>query len=262
MNSRVLYFQPSQPHLLLSDGIDVWCASLDREPQRFYKFLSQDEQARADRFYFERDRSRFIISRGLLRTILGYYLNIDPSKIQFCYGPHGKPALQSTFHKRVVHFNLSHSHDLALYAVSWNRQVGIDVEYIRPMLEAEHIANHFFSRDENTLIRTLPAAERTDLFFKIWTSKEAYLKAIGGGLTESLTQIEISLASTELTRIVSIDGDWRNALPWHLETLNPAPNYLAALVVQGSTSQIVFRHIPNQDSDPFQAESNLKLPMK
>ena len=102
---------------LLANVVHVWCASLDWPSPNLYKILSQDEQARADRFYFELDRNRFIVARGLLRTILSGYLGIESSQVQFCYGPYGKPALKSTLRVKEIHFSVSHSNNLVLYAL-------------------------------------------------------------------------------------------------------------------------------------------------
>lgn len=222
--------------LLPSDEVHTWYASLDLSPQRLQRLaslLSPDEQARAERFYFERDRKRFIAGRGLLRTILGSYLGMEPSRVEFCYGSYGKPALKTTFYGRVLQFSLSHSNGLALYTVSWNRRVGVDVEYIRPVCEADRIAERFFSADETAVIRSLPVERRLEAFFNAWTRKEAYLKAIGDGLTRPLTQIEVSLAPGEPARLVSVRGDRWEATRWRLEALKVASGYLTALAVEG-----------------------------
>lgn len=233
-------------YTLLRNDVHVWCASLVQPSDGLCELLSQDERARADRFYFDRDRNRFILSRGLLRMIIGCYLDINPTQIQFCYGPHGKPALQTSFQNRTFYFNLSHSKDLVLFAFSWDHQVGIDIEYLRPISEAEYIADHFFSYNESTLIRTINTKDKLDAFFKIWTSKEAYLKATGGGLTESLSEIDISLTSTDSTHIESIDADRQKSARWHLETIRPASDYLATLAVEGHTPHIVFHQLLDQ----------------
>jgi len=131
---------PPEDLALSSNDVHVWRASLDQLALRFQRLaqtLSADEQLRAERFYFEQDRRRFVVSRGLLRTILGCYLGIEPSRLQFCYGSRDKPALVETSGGGTLRFNLSHSQGLALYAVTRNREIGVDLERIRPISEAE-----------------------------------------------------------------------------------------------------------------------------
>jgi len=188
---------------------------------------------RAERFYFKRDRKHFIVGRGLLRTILGCYLGIAPNRLQFCYGPRGKPDLAETSGGSKLCFNLSHSQGLALYGVTREREIGIDLEHIRSISQAEQIAERFFSVQENAVFRVLPPSKKQVAFLNCWTRKEAYLKAIGDGLARSLEQIEVSLAPGEPARLLSTEGDPQSAEHWTLQELMPAPGYVAALVVEG-----------------------------
>ena len=135
-----LWGLPPSDLALSSDHIHVWCASLDQPAscvQQFAQSLSADERVRAERFHFEQHRNRFIAGRGLLRMILSYYTGIEPSRLQFCYGSRDKPALVETSGGGTLRFNLSHSQGLALYAVTRNREIGVDLERIRPISEAE-----------------------------------------------------------------------------------------------------------------------------
>jgi 4'-phosphopantetheinyl transferase len=214
--------------------------------------LAEDEVQRAIRFRFEQDRRRFVVGRGHLRSILSHYIGSTPSSVQFTYGPNGKPALagpsvdsmgtgsseyfagegigyfSSCLERnslRALQFNISHSHELALCAVSARREVGIDLEYLRPLSEAEQLAKRFFSTVEHALIQALPGEEQAYVFFRLWTAKEAYLKATGKGLSHSLDQVEI----------IRTQDSWAlsEALPgWCLQSFTPATNYLAALVVE------------------------------
>jgi 4'-phosphopantetheinyl transferase len=221
---------------LLSDDVHVWCAFLDQpaaRAQQLAQTLSADERMRAERFYFERDRKRFIVGRGLLRTILGCYLGIAPNRLQFCYGPRGKPDLAEICGGRKLCFNLSHSQGLALYGITRDRKIGIDLEHIRPISKTEQIAERFFSVRENAVFRALPPSKKQVAFLNCWTRKEAYLKAIGEGLVRSLEQIEVSLAPGEPARLLSIEGDLQSAERWILQELTPALGYVAALVVEG-----------------------------
>jgi 4'-phosphopantetheinyl transferase len=221
----------------LSDrDVHVWRASLDQSPDcvdQLAQALSPDEQMRAERFYFDRDRKRFMVARGLLRTILSYYLGVEPSQLQFCYGSHGKPALAEAFDESRIRFNLSHSQGLALYAVTRDREIGIDLEQIRSMPKAEQLAERFFSAPEYEILRTLPMHLKEEAFFNAWTRKEAYLKASGKGLAQSLEQIEVSLEPGESAKLLSIAGSPQKASAWSIQELLPASGYVGAVVVEG-----------------------------
>src|SRR5258706_3456595 len=234
----------SQP--LAGSDLHIWCASLNVSPEdlsHYLSLLSPDEKTRAQRFYFEIDRNHFIVGRGLLRTILGCYLNIEPARIEFVYGQYGKPALKPGLHDQVLEFNLSHSKDMALYIFSLNRKIGIDIEYIHSMPNMDKFAEEFFSLGENTFIDSLPENQKLDALFKIWTCKEAFLKANGFGLTVPINQVEISLESEQSTRLLSIGGDQEQAARWHLETFIPVTGYQASLAFEGHARQVILRRL-------------------
>ena len=244
--------QLRQPLLLSTNEVHVWYVSLDRSPKslpRLESLLSPDEQIRVRRFHFDKDRNNFIVSHGLLRVVLGGYLGIEPSQVQLCYGPYGKPSIETLYQGRMLQFSLSHSKDLALFAVNWDRLIGIDVEHIRPVPEANCIAEQFFSPNESAMMRSLLLEQRQDAFFRIWTCKEAYLKASGYGITGSLTETEVSVSPEEPVRLVSVHGSQRDASLWQLEILSPSPDYLAALAVQGHEWYIKFLQLI--DEDPY-----------
>ena len=222
---------------LANDEVHVWHVLLDQAKSRLSKLsniISRDERLRAERFYFERDRTRFVIARGVLRTILGQYMNIEPNHLEFSYEPQGKPTLAQITKGHPLCFNMSHSNDLALFAVTWYRKVGVDVEFVRPVPDAEAIAKRFFSPGENAALSRIPADKKLEAFFKFWTCKEAFLKAMGHGITRPMDRIEISLAPGEPARLLSVDGDLSEASRWSLWTLEPAPGYIGALAVEGS----------------------------
>ena len=235
VNHSLTWSLPPADLVLSSNDVHVWCASLEQPTplvQQLAQTLSEDERIRGDRFYFERDRTRFIVGRGLLRTILGRYANIEPKQLQFCYGSRGKPALTNTVTGGMLHFNLSHSQGLALYAVTRDRQIGIDIEHMHQTSDVEQLAKRFFSNREYTVIRSLPSSQKQEAFFNGWTRKEAYLKATGEGLAQ-LEQIEVSLAPGEPARLLSIAKDPQASARWSLKTLTPAVDYVAALAVEG-----------------------------
>lgn len=220
-----------QAGALPEDELHIWCASLAIDGtihHRLNQWLSDDERARASRFYFERDRVRFIACRGRLRLMLAEYLGKTPDQIVLTYGPHGKPALAGN--PAPLFFNVSHSHDLALFAFRRRGELGVDVERLRPIEEAEAIARRYFTPREWATLRDLPSPARIAAFFRCWTRKEALLKAIGVGLSFSLGEVEVTLRGEDPARLLSLPA--RAGAPasaWRLDHLAPAPEYLGAL---------------------------------
>jgi 4'-phosphopantetheinyl transferase len=225
--------------------VQVWCARLDgdRENLPFLaSLLASDEQARAKRYYFERDRGRFIVRRGFLRLLLGAYLDRDPARLQFSYGANGKPALRPGSSGWPLQFNLSHSNGLAVYALSRDRPLGIDVEYIRLIPEVLQIAEQFFTPLERNLLTSLSSESRMRTFFKIWTGKEAYLKATGDGLSHQPTEIEVSFDGREAAQIRAVHAEPMETGRWQMETIRNIPGYIAAVVIEGQDWQLKFRY--------------------
>lgn len=221
---------------LSTNDVHIWRATLDRPAlvvQQLAQTLSKGERMRAGRFHFEKDSKHFIIGRGILRAILGLYLDTEPSRLQFCYGSRGKPYLAGESAKVDLRFNLAHSHGLALYAFTRGREIGVDVEYIRHVPDIEQIAATFFSARENAVLHALPASQRQKAFFNCWTRKEAYIKAIGNGLAQSLDRFDVSLTPGEPARLLSLEGDAEEASLWSLKAWAPAAGYVAALAVEG-----------------------------
>lgn len=226
---------PKTP-VLSSDEVHVWSAKLDQTVFRAHNLqqtLDGNERARAERFYFKRDRNHFIVAHGLLRVILSRYLNSDPGDLRFCYSPYGKPMLAKEFDGDRLRFNLSHSHSLVLYAVTRAREIGIDIERIRPDLAYEQIAERFFSPREVAALQTVPTSRQLKAFFDCWTRKEAYIKARGEGLSLPLDRFDVSLAPGEPATLLSTVGDPHETSRWSLRELDLAPGYVAALAVEG-----------------------------
>ncbi len=225
---------------LLSHDVHLWRAQLELSELLIHKLattLSEDEQQRARRFYFERDRKHFIAGRGLLRQILGRYLAMNPHQVEFCYGTRGKPALKETSGGRKLRFNVSHSHGLILYAITRDQRIGVDLEYLRPMPDAEQLAQRFFSPQEYAVICSVSEQQKHKAFFQGWTGKEAYLKAIGEGLA-GLEQVEVSVNPAQPTALLSINKDPQAVYRWSIAGLTPAPGYFASLVVETKDWQL------------------------
>lgn len=215
--------------------VHLWLASLDQWNESFSllsSMLSEDEFSRAKSFYFEGDRRRFIIRRGLLRKILSLYLGTDPGKIQFSYGPDGKPYLSQELGSGAIQFSISHSDGLAIYAFTRGRRIGVDLEVVQEWTDIEHIAACFFSPRENALLRQLSPKLQRQKFFHWWTCKEAYLKATGEGLTYPLNLVDISLDLAKPPQFLNPESPTKGS-KWSLKVLSPTRNSVAALAVEG-----------------------------
>ncbi len=227
---------------LAGDEVHLWFASLERtgsEVLHFTGVLSEDEGARAARFLFERDRRRFVVARGWLRTILGGYLQTPPGAIRFAYGEFGKPVLPDAGD---LCFNLSHSDERVLCAVTRERQVGVDLERLRPMPEMDAIAAQVFSAREQAAYRSVAPDARARAFFNGWTRKEAYIKAIGDGLSCPLERFDVSLTPGEPARLLGVEGDLAAPARWTLHAWDPEPGCVAAVAVEGCDCRVVGRH--------------------
>lgn len=214
----------------------VWQANLNLPESSiaaFWDSLADDERQRADRFRREIDRTSFIAARGILRALLGNYLQCDAREIQFSYSDRGKPFLADNS----LQFNLSHSGGLALYAIAANRAVGIDIEAIRD-IEIEPLAKRFFSDREYRKLCQLEGDRKSQAFFTYWTAKEAYLKATGEGLM-GLQQVEILEKGDRLW----LQLPHENSPHFSLEKLPPPSGYAAALAVKGQDWQLSYREL-------------------
>lgn len=222
--------------------VHVWRVSLDQPLAivgRFFQLLSVDEQARAARFHFERDRQHFIVARGCLRAILARYLEIDPREIQFTYTPYGKPELStSTSQSRPLNFNLAHSGGFALYALTEVGEIGVDLEHVRPEFAGDDIARRFFSSDEVARLTELPAKVRHEAFFNCWTRKEAFIKAKGMGLSLPLDQFDVTMAPDEPATLLRTRWDENEAARWSLKTIDLGPGYVAAVALASRDWQL------------------------
>jgi 4'-phosphopantetheinyl transferase len=228
---------------LAPDELSAWLIPIDAPPHRLRDLaetLSPDEQRRAARFHFERDRIRFMAARGALRGILGAYLRRPPAEIVFAYSPHGKPSLAD---EPSLSFNISHSGDWALCAVALNRRIGVDIESIQPELAGQSIAERFFSPREVAELRALPSAEQSAAFFRCWTRKEAFVKARGEGLSLPLDRFDVSLRPGAPPALLSTLDDPREADRWSILALPAPPGYVASAVVEGPSPSRVFRFI-------------------
>jgi 4'-phosphopantetheinyl transferase len=219
---------------LADDEVHVWCASLQQSPalvDQFLRTLSDDERERASRSRHPPARHEFIVVRGLLRCILADYLNVPTRRLAFRVGATGKPALAEPRSALPLYFNVSHSHELTLIAVTRRGEVGVDVERLRPFANDQELADRFFSLRESTVLRALPQEQRIEAFFHAWTRKEAFLKASAHGLTYGLDRVEVTLLHNEPAMFIRIGEEVNAARKWSLHHLAPAAGYVGALAM-------------------------------
>jgi len=216
---------------LQKEEVHIWKASLTRslpEIDLFRKQLSQDEIERAERYCFEKDRHHFIVSRGILRTLLSCYLECLPTEIHFSYNSFGKPSLVGD---HLLEFNVSHSQELVVYAFSYGRSLGIDIEYCRPTRNIELIS-HSFSDVEQKQLSELPREQQLKGFYQCWTRKEAFIKAAGKGFALRLKSFDVSLDPTSSPKILRIDSPEEQVQDWSLQDIPVPEEYAGALVVK------------------------------
>lgn len=221
---------------LLAGQVHLWTQSLSiPEPQiqAFASCLSGDEIERARRFHFEIHRNRFIAARGRLRHILAAYLGRKPGDLVFTYGIYGKPALSGDAGN--LAFNLSHSEDLAVYAILRNREIGIDVEQIREGPAEERIPEMFFSPSEVAALRALAPTQQVEAFYRCWTRKEAYVKARSEGLSIPLDSFDVSLRPQDPAVFL------RGAKGYSMFSFRVEPDYIGAIVAEGKDLVVLMK---------------------
>ena len=238
METLTPLWSPAPEVLIVDDQeVHVWRAQLDlpsSQVQRLRGILTEDEVDRANRFSFEILRQRFIAARGTLRSILSRYIPVSPGQLRFNYNQYGKPLLAAAFHSHLLHFNLSHSGSMALYAITRNMEIGVDVERVRSNFEYEEIAERFFSANEVAILRTIPAEQKLEAFYNCWTRKEAYIKAHGKGLSLPLDSFDVSFAPGEPPMLLTTSDEPQEGSHWTLVDLQPGPGYVGALAVKGT----------------------------
>jgi 4'-phosphopantetheinyl transferase len=192
---------------------------------QFERVLAPAELARAARFRVDHLRRSFVLARGALRALLAGYLRTSASGIEFKYGAKGKPSLAMAS----ISFNASHSGSLAVFAFACGAEIGVDVERIRPMQEMQGIADHFFCPEEAAELMSLLPEERERAFFLCWTRKEAYIKALGDGLSIALNGFRVTMRPDQPARFIHLRGNTIAAKDWTLHDLQLTSNYAAAL---------------------------------
>jgi len=221
---------PSEGHAAAPCAVDVWTIHLaapQHEIECAGALLSPDERARAARFHFDRHRRAFVLGRAGLRILLAQRLGVPPQSVEFQYGPKGKPALAGCASR--LRFNASNSGDLAACCFTESCEIGIDIEQARPLSEVQDIAHRFFSPEEVSELMALAEPERPAAFFRCWTRKEAYIKAVGDGLSLPLDDFRVTLTANDAARIVHLGGSAEAAAGWSMHDFAPAPEYFGAV---------------------------------
>jgi 4'-phosphopantetheinyl transferase len=234
-----LEWQPARGRPVLQAGdAHVWRINLAQPAEvelRLEHALAPDERARAARFYFEADRRRFTVARGALRHVLARYTEARAEDIAFAYGSHGKPALPDA----PLQFNLAHAGELALIAVTLHAAIGVDLEDMRrPMDDMDDVAQRFFAREEWAQFNALPDDEKRSAFFRCWTRKEAFIKAIGDGLSYPLDRFAVVFAAGQPSALAHIDGDATAARAWSLYNLEPGEGHAGAVAIHAASCRL------------------------
>lgn len=230
------YPKAGDPLKLEANQVDIWQVDLTGEKngiEHCRGLLARDEIERAERFYFEKHRRRFTVGRGALRQILGRYLDHAPQKLVFAYGEKGKPELAGGLEESGIQFNFSNSDEAALLAVTQRLTVGVDIELINPEFATREIAERFFSAGEVQCLRALPAGLQAEAFFSCWTRKEAYIKALGEGLSVPLDSFEVAFAPGVSAALLAVRVNPAEVSRWSMYNLEVDNRYKAAVVVEG-----------------------------
>jgi len=212
--------------------VHVWKRSLHSAQavvDACYELLSPEERERAARYRVERARCDYILTRSALRSLAAGYLRKTPQDLSFRYSEFGKPSLDG---RSDLRFNVSHTEGQALLAFAREREIGVDVEQIRPALDARQLAERFFSVHERRSLESLSGDALYAAFFRCWTRKEAYVKARGSGLSLPLHQFDVSIAAADPQALLATRPDASEASRWILRDLPVSPGYAAALAAE------------------------------
>ncbi len=234
--------------------VHVWRGIVDIPSSRlqvYWGMLSGDEHERAYRLRFPPHRKRFVAARGMLRSILGFYLNRSPHDIELGIGPQGKPFVQNPVRRKLL-FNLSHSQNIVLFAFSHDSEVGIDVEGPKPRLDYHAVAKRVLSPQEQQWLHSLPLAKQKAAFLTCWTRKEAFSKAYGTGLGFPFRDITVTFLPHHPPRVMTVNDPWIDSRAWTVRPVYPRARYAGALVVAGEPHAIHYwdYHQWNPQSNP------------
>lgn len=224
--------------------VHIWLIPFDKiinEISFFEDLLSQNELSRAGRFYFEMDKNKFIVGRGILRLIISKYSGIFPSQINFIYNEFGKPSLEKGQNSMFLEFNTSHSASFVTIGITIVAQIGIDIENLERKSDLLELAKRYFAEGEYTKLSSLPKELLTEGFYNCWTRKEAFIKALGNGLSYPLDTFEVTLAPYEETRFSKIAGG--NVDEWKLINIKPPSKYVGAIAINRKSNELKYWYL-------------------
>jgi 4'-phosphopantetheinyl transferase len=235
-----MWLNPPDNLILSDEEAHIWRADLKANEcfqSSFLKLLSPDEKNRAQKFRFAKDNRNFIIARGILRSLIGKYLEINPAEISFQYSEFGKPGIADN---NTLQFNISHSQNMALFAFTTKFNVGVDVEFVNPDIEVKDIAANFFSTNEIMNLLALPEKQQALGFFNCWTRKEAFIKAVGEGLSFPLDKFEVSLEPNKPAKLLATDWQPDAVSKWCIYSMSPGENFVGSLAIEGLVEKVKF----------------------
>ncbi len=228
--------KPTEEAYILGKNVHIWLIKYDQSNHLLSAakhILSDEEKRRADRFHFDIDHKRFSMTRTLLKIILGNCLSKPSQDIQFIFNKHGKPMLADSGNE--IHFNVSHSGNLGMIAISNISKIGIDVEQFRNEMITENIAKRFFSKLEVEEFLKLAEDEKLQGFFNCWTRKEAFIKAVGLGLSLPLNAFDVTLKPNEPARLVAVRYKNEIATNWTLTDIKLKNGYASAFIIKAKS---------------------------
>ena len=226
---------------LNSGDVHIWTARLPLgNTSKFYLDLSSVERDRADRFHFSKDRAVYLFAHAVLRDVLSRYLHCLPGDLEFEVSAFGKPFLSKAAGARKLEFNLSHAGSLIVIGLSANRSIGVDVEEIQMVSEISLIAQSYFSPEECTFVFQQASSDQEWAFFRCWTRKEAYIKAIGKGLSIPLNSFDTLIPNGQAGKLLVGGPDIPGGGDWWLEDLELPKPYIGAVAVQNGTDRMIY----------------------
>jgi len=225
--------------------VHIWFAAISdfvSETRRLDDLLTPEELQKADRFVRREDRNRSIVARGVLRLVLASYLKLSPHEVRFERNAHGKPALVRGQGNDSLHFNLSHSGEVVVFAAANSCSVGIDIEQVHSDISALELAAAHFASSELSTLRSTAEADRTKAFYRCWTRKEAYLKARGEGLTFDLKKFSVTVDSSEPAALTWVADDPTAPLRWSIRDVSVPSGYIGSLAIERHSTRSIVRH--------------------